>query len=57
MSWNRLKEKTGEEIVKGVSEKDGKPDKEEKSTGSSMKCPSCGAMLSVQAKKEKEDEA
>ena len=55
MSWDRLKEKSTEEIVKGVTEKDDKPDKKE--SGSSAKCPSCGATLTIKATKEKEDEA
>ena len=53
MSWDRLKKSTPEEVVKGVAEKEDRPPMEKKeSGGSSMKCPACGAMLSVSHKKE-----
>lgn len=49
MAWNKLKESSPEEIVKGVAEKDEKP-KEDK--GSSAKCPACGASLHIDAVKD-----
>lgn len=63
MNWDRLKNSSPEEIVKGVAGKDDPQEKPEakppkQDAGSACKCPSCGCALTVQAaEQEAEGEA